>query len=292
MDIMNITTFAQSGLCDKMMDLLYISTLSKLLNIPVYLKKDFFSYTDPKKFKICSWRQIDTQYNVLNNFINIPQINFVDNYDSKLLNFNNYLGGCSNLNDFNKKYCTTLVNFGHQNNISQELFNSTFLEVCNNITFKNLDINMFPENTIGIHLRRTDKISNNPDEGMIHTSELDDLDNKTYKLIDRLSLKYKNFFICSDDLEYLQKFKIYIEKLNLNCFYNKVDDFITYKDLYCLSKCTKILMSCKSSNFSLFASLIGNKNIINIYDTDYLKSYKDIIKFEKYTDSCTIIGHQ
>jgi hypothetical protein len=138
------------------------------------------------------------------------------------------------------------------------------------------------KNTYGIHLRKTDKISEpyatNTDYRHISlTSEFSFIINSLLQDVKNIieTEDQPSFLIVSEDnnwKEYIINIinfyanennkKINIIKLN----YDNPDNIINYEavlDLFCLSKCKKIFQGVKVSSFSNIAAIIGNNKLIN-----------------------------
>jgi hypothetical protein len=143
----------------------------------------------------------------------------------------------------------------------------------------------------GIHLRKTDKVSNNPylyhenthsEFNLIITKMIEDL---TQIIINELEPK---FVIVSEDEEWRIEFIKILENistnnckrlniLKINYDKDKMNDYIGYKsvlDMFCLSKCKKIFQGVKVSTFSTISALIGNVPIINY--SHYLNNYDEL----------------
>jgi hypothetical protein len=138
------------------------------------------------------------------------------------------------------------------------------------------------ENTYGIHLRKTDKISEpydtNADYRIVNMKSefifiINNLLEDVKKIID--TEDQPSFLVVSEDNEWKNKItniinyyandnnkKINIIKIN----YDNPDNIINYEavlDLFCLSKCKKIFQGVKVSSFSNIAAIIGNNKLIN-----------------------------
>lgn len=143
----------------------------------------------------------------------------------------------------------------------------------------------------GIHLRKTDKVSENP--YLYHENTYSEFDiiinsmieNLTHIIITEIEPK---FVIVSEDEEWKN---IFIQKLeNISMKNNKkinfikinydeikINKFIGYKsilDMFCLSKCKKIFQGVKVSTFSTISALIGNVPIVNF--SHYLNNYDEL----------------
>jgi len=142
------------------------------------------------------------------------------------------------------------------------------------------------EKAYGIHLRKTDKVSEYCD--IRH----ENLTNEFIIIIDKLLEDVKNiimdeeepiFFIASEDNNW--KLEIINRINNISNNNNKqikiltvdydnkdnYDNYISVLDMFCLSKCKEILQGVKYSTFSIVASLLGNNKLRNY--SKYTNSY-------------------
>jgi hypothetical protein len=160
-----------------------------------------------------------------------------------------------------------------------------------------------PNNIIdsyGIHLRKTDKVSENP--YLYHENTYSEFDiivnsmieNLTHIIITEMEPK---FIIVSEDEEwknvFIQKLKNISIKNNkkihfieINYDETKINTYIGYKsvlDMFCLSKCKKIFQGVKVSTFSTISALIGDVPVINFshclnnYDELFIHIWSSVI---------------
>lgn len=272
------TNSTLSGLCDRLNDILILSTYAKIKN--KILK---FNYrTQPFENSIQEnlrplYRKEDYLLENLHKYIKFPE-NIIIYKENEIITlnkdedeiFHNYLGGCYSPITFYNTFSSNLCCI--------EKFIETFYNQTKQVLFNiNIDLLKY-DNFVSVHLRRTDKVSNytNRHHG-IKIEELNELDNITYEIIEKFINKgYTNFYFCSDDKEIL---KNYINKYNsqINVINNDLSDYISfntledqiksvYTDLYIMSCSKYIILSQKHSSFSLFASLINKSTLIYIYD--------------------------
>jgi len=176
-------------------------------------------------------------------------------------------------------------------NVSFEQVSTMFLKYAKNIQPSSLISNFIPkgiENAYGLHLRKSDKIKNNPDV----RHEMSPYENNI--LIDKL-IEYLHFiidsetdptfFICSEDDDYKNYFINIMEKIAINkkkkvtllSIHDNLPENITSKynyksiiDMFTLSRCKAIIQGVRYSAFSVVAALVGNQQLINL--SKYLKS--------------------
>lgn len=157
------------------------------------------------------------------------------------------------------------------------------------------------EKCIGIHLRKSDKIKDNPDpRHEMLQSEHDDLMQRLHiyieTVIDTMPYEVFYFFVCSEDLEHKNMMKRFIqEKCGCACKTCKfmepnIPAFMqeTYiniaavVDMFALSQCKCILQGIKYSTFSMAASIIGNTPLHNFGEhpsTSLIHVWKPCLSF-------------
>ena len=178
---------------------------------------------------------------------------------------------------------TKLIHEGHD--VSFKDVSDMFIKIAKNIQPSEIISRYIPagiENAYGIHLRKTDKIKPNPDiRHEMSPDENDILINELKNTIEHMIENEENisFYITSEDNQHKQEFtdfvhnigknknklvKVFTIEENIPENIRSVKNFDTILDLFCLSKCKSIIQGVKYSAFSVVASLIGNKKIINL----------------------------
>ena len=132
------------------------------------------------------------------------------------------------------------------------------------------------EKAYGIHLRKSDKVSN-----MIihdgHMTTIPDFDDMLFGLLEDInkiiqSEENPSFFICSEDKEWAESIKATVKGLTSKPikfiepdYTNKENyaNFVSVLDMFCLSRCKRIYQGVRYTTFSLLAALLGNNKIIN-----------------------------
>jgi hypothetical protein len=289
------TESTKSGLGDRLIDLLIMSSFAKYLGKKLKLNYKIQPfYSSPQELLRPKYRHFDYKLEYLNKYIDLPNNVYLyeDNIqitkERNTIYFRYYLGGIYSPFTFYDKYI-------NRNNIDKEFFIKLFLEQAKTINFKNIEekyIDLFKCEYISIHLRRTDKVSNlcGNDHHGIFVEELDSLNSITKNVIDFFIDKknIKNIYFCGDDNciinEYIQNYK---HKINiLNNFININDNiYNVYFDLYALSRSKFIILSQKHSSFSLFCSFIHNAYLIYLYDNDiinqtYYNNFNNIVYYK------------
>lgn len=134
-------------------------------------------------------------------------------------------------------------------------------------------------NTVGVHIRNTDKVVDRPTCYVhVERGEYNNAMNniRAYILEKVATSPNTHFFICGDNTEVVERFREDLIKTNPDIKLvdpPMIDDVIAseyagikaIRDMFCLSQCTTILQSVGYSTFSLLASMIGNKPLINYW---------------------------
>jgi len=275
MDLIYINT-PDSGLGDRILDIMTIYSYSKILNC-----NNLYVYW---KYENHLGRYLELE-NLLNYIIFPKDLYFFSKQEKELIInknknniiFNDSLGAIS-LYLFSEKY---LKDEEHK-----KLFYKTYFESFNKLKFKNIPENIkeiFDKNLITtIHLRRTDKISNNKYTHGTDIKELELLNSATQRFINK-QIK-NNILVCiiSDDKEIKNE---YIEYNKNNIISFETNDKISqvYIDFYCLANSHTIFMSQKFSTYSIVASLINNTKLYYYFDYGRLFEFDNLIyNFYKY----------
>lgn len=262
-----------SGLCDRFVDLFLLAAMMRVLGseliVPWRINRNFterqLKTWDKARFEDYKYENF-SQYFSLPKSIKILTEEEFSNYDlTGHYHFNDYLGGVFTPASFYRKYLTGICSY--------EVFEESHSQVLREFTPKQklLDIvGCSPNSDLAIHLRRGDKVNDSPNEVEIAVNALQDLDEMTKLCADKI-LSRKNsatVFICSDEDSFLKQYEQrYAEsghrilKAVNEC--TRVER--TYVDLFLLSRAKTIVMSQKHSNFSLFASQVGNSNLVYFY---------------------------
>lgn len=144
------------------------------------------------------------------------------------------------------------------------------------------------ETTYGIHLRKSDKITNHGDirhENPCHEFDIiiDNLLQDVTNII--VTESSPSFLLVSEDSQWKNEIQMKIQSIAdmhqkqvqfLEHNYSSANDYKNYHsvmDMFCLSKCKEIIQGVKYSTFSILAALIGNKKLRNYsknLDSDHL----------------------
>ena len=182
-----------------------------------------------------------------------------------------------------------LINEGIETTLEE--VSNTFIEYAQKIKPSRVIEEYLPneiEKSYGIHLRRSDKIKPNPDVRHEMTQNendllIEELKNEIKRIIERDDDGDLIFYISSEDKSYAEYFENEIKKYgnekgkNVRILKTREDEcknisnFNSILDLFSLSKCKYILQGNKYSAFSVIASLIGNRKLINF--SHYLNNH-------------------
>jgi hypothetical protein len=276
------TNATLSGLSDRLLDLLLVATAVQSVsgNLDVTWKTNHHITTDQKRLW-SSARYEDWKIENIQQYIQIPsfitfhqenEINFINNVDFA---FDHYLGGIFAPSSFYDKYQKELFNKIGSNLTRKEYVNQFYrLAACIQPTDKLKTILAeVPTPDLSVHLRRTDKLSHNPDSGQLHHSMLRELDSQTEQCIHQILQETKKtltIFFCSEDRGVVQSYKNKFSKINKLTIID-VPELLpevvkTYLDLNMLACSRIIIMSQVHSNFSLLSSLLKKAPLIYFYD--------------------------
>lgn len=282
----------RSGIGDRIMDIILMYTFAQHLNCELYLlwndesyhlMGDNNNYASKMRFQKTPYRSEDFKYKNLIKYISFPNnLNFINELQMfEMKNNNNnfifphYLGMQYSPFTFLDKFIPEYTYTDTDKNI----FIKNYLDNFSNIKFKNIPpklIDLFTnKKIITVHLRRSDKVNNDPDAVGVNLNEIKNLDIITEKIINYfINQGLIDIFFVSDEkkvkYEYYEKFKTKCNAL----IYDTDDISQTYIDLYCIAFSYKIIMSQNFSAFSLLGSFINQTELYYIYNNYYLNKLK------------------
>jgi hypothetical protein len=297
-----VDNLATSGLGDRMIDILNLSVYSRIFNKRMIIHSRKFVGADDSFVKLPSWRFKDTDpENMLSCFTLPSHITITENErllytDPSSLYFSAApLGGFISPYLFYTRYLTNVTSLSEFN-------------FCINEIKKEYKLNHkipFFQKYVVVHVRRTDKVnrSGKGDSLYMNPTLMEEYDNDTIQLIIKaIERGYKNFYIASDCKDALVQYETLLRELNVNCINNSIKNenniLQSYFDLTVMGSADLIIVSAVFSTFSLFISLIFDKELWVINKSPYC-----YYKFEKHIKvhdlnelnnmkKCTIIGHQ
>lgn len=260
------TTLPDSGLGDRLLDLINVYVYSQMLGY----KKFYIEWKYGQQFK--NSRQCLKKENLFH-FINLPNnIIFSNKVEMNKIKdgfiFNHIVGALS-LHSFMEKY----VNEKDRNN-----YENLYYDICNKISMKNIPekiVNIFADKNIStIHLRRTDKITNDKESFGVDLNELENLNNITKEFINKELQIGNKVCIISDDENVKNKFLSDYSYSELIHFNLNEQILQTYVDFYCLMYSKTIFLSQQFSTFSIVASLFNEPSELYYpYNSGRIQNY-------------------
>jgi hypothetical protein len=170
-------------------------------------------------------------------------------------------------------------------NVTFEEVSELFLKFAKNIQPSEIVSKYIPdgiEKAYGIHLRKTDKIKENPDvRHEMSPQENSVLMENLFHTIRNIIENDENpsFYVTSEDFNHENNFIEYIKNIanekqkpvtilkiddNIPESAKSIFNFYDILDFFSLSKCKVIIQGVKYSAFSIVASLVGNETITNL----------------------------
>jgi len=262
-----------SGLCDRFIDLFLMVAMAKIMKSDLtVLWKINSSFTEHQLRTWGKARFEDYKHEIFLQYFEMPSnLKLVSEKDLENLSpqdyviFNDYIGGVLTPQEFYSRYLRDLC--------SMHEFESAYRQSLSEFKPKQklLDLLSFnDEIDVAIHLRRGDKVNNNPNVVEIANDELENLDRMTMSCVDKLLSDVKNpsIFICSDDSSSIESYRARYSQKDCRLISvgpNVTDIEKTYVDLFLMTQSKAIVMSQKHSNFSLFASQVKSRKLVYFY---------------------------
>ena len=124
---------------------------------------------------------------------------------------------------------------------------------------------------IGVHLRKSDKITQARDNASAHEVSVNEFETTLSALreyIVKEFIKGTTFFVCSEDAAHKSEFEGYLTGLGHRVIDVGVSGGVSRDvvDFFALSRCREILQGIKYSTFSMTAAIIGRKPLRNFSD--------------------------
>ena len=262
-----------SGLCDRFIDLFLMAAMARVLSseliVPWKINRNFgerqLRVWDKARFDDYKYENF-SQYFHLPNSVKVMTEEDFSQYDlTDHVYFSDYLGGIFTPTTFHQRHLGQICSFeafdeAHRQVLAEFLPKQKLLDI----------IGQVPDLDLAIHLRRGDKVNENPNNVEISNDALQDLDEMTKtcadKIVSRNEISY--VFICSDEEsstgEYEKRYSEMGHKIiKPSRSYTRIER--TYVDLFLLSKAKTIVMSQRHSNFSLFASQLHESKLVYFY---------------------------
>jgi hypothetical protein len=253
----------ESGLCDRLYDLHFLSAYARVLNHRLHTKWEKF---DLKPIDT-PHRKLDILIENVRAHINFPEEIVIDDGTAPCdCNFTRNIGAAANYQDLWKMHAESIC--------SWDVFNAALKETGKGFTFCpeiNAVLAALPERFCAVHIRRGDKVRDTPHDGcMIETHELDRLDELTFRAIDYAAEAFASFFVCGDEDEKLKPFVEHIRKIGgeIISIPQREKWRMTYYDLAVMTKSSFNITSQRRSTFSSFPALIGKGHFRTVYDLE------------------------
>ena len=263
-NIENLLIESKNGLGDQVLDIIGVTVLSNILNINAYVIWCNQSY---RNFVFGNGVY---DYNMID-FSNVPSLNIFQKRE--------HLPSPLKASCIEPLYPSATLSpysiwkwLQSQNmNFDIEKIIKSYYIIANKIKPKGIDDMILDKNelkdVIAIHVRCTDKIMNSVNSVSRTVENTPSEYITTWNTILENTKKHKHFFVCSENLEMRDKMIQEIKVLNPNAefvmYNNNNNDLQVYIDLFTMSRCKEIHQCTFYSTFSLLASLIGNKPLIN-----------------------------
>lgn len=147
-------------------------------------------------------------------------------------------------------------------NDNYPIYNSNiFQRTYNNLVYYNFNFNLDFQNNydVIIHIRGTDRLTNNKHPDFSNINELNKFINKTINYVNNNDSIF-SYTVISDDIKYIQNIKNKIKKKFITLYYNNNNISKDWIDFYYLTRVkNEIIMCSKFSSFSITASILANK---------------------------------
>lgn len=245
----------QSGLGDRLLDICGLATLAKLTNSTCYFK--------------WTMNQADRLYDI--NMFDFSSLNLicVDSNSEGHIEYPNKFTGNS-LSPF-------YIYLWFKKQFSLEEISNIYIECAKKIIISMKIDECIPKeelkDCIGIHLRRTDKISDQNHVSHYHVYTTND---ESQTLLNRLlthikECGHKKFFVCTDDNEYMKYFisQLPSDAQVITSDFSKLPNQIgadALYDMWCLSYCKCVLQNIKYSTYAQVACIKSQNILFNFSD--------------------------
>lgn len=293
MDVIRVawTNTTLSGLSDRLLDLLLVAAAVQSVNgnLDVTWRTNHDITIEQRRMwaspRYDDWKiENIQQYLQMPNFITFHHENDVSFLNNHHLVFDHYLGGVFTPSSFYEKYQIELFKKIGSNITQKEYVNQFYRLVAYIQPTDKLKtiVAQVQRPDLSVHLRRTDKLSHNPDNAQLHHKMLDDLDLQTEQCIYQILQKTDKpitIFFCSEDGAVVENYKNKFSNIN-KLIILESPQFLpelvkTYLDLSILACSRIIIMSQVHSNFSLLASLLKQVPLIYFYNNSPLAKQTD-----------------
>jgi hypothetical protein len=294
------TKLSKSGLCDRLVDITLHHAVALSKGKQLRISSHDLNVV-ANNFSFSESRRQDTLYENMKQCITFAPSIVVDGDCSNEESCNEYYGGCRPIVSLYDSL------FGTNSEVSLDAFLREITQPI--LQFREEFVKeacMVEEDWIGLHLRRTDKVSSHPDFGQMNGNELSTYNERTYIALEGCIARGINkFYIASDEESVCLTFAQYLRGKGCEVATSQVEGWKkTYVDLYNLSRCRAIIMSCRHSNFSIIPALLGGRRkVITVWTPREAKEYMTsivqwnaVIDFIPYCNvaktKIAMLGHQ
>ncbi|MEM1110653.1 MAG: hypothetical protein AAGI11_01980 [Pseudomonadota bacterium] len=127
------------------------------------------------------------------------------------------------------------------------------------------------EGRFGIHIRLQDKLTDYPPPWEMDEIQFRHIETRLIKHATQLIEDGKKLFVCSDDSEYMAEFIALLQDSGGDVITSSPDATLVEKvgghavlDYFALSRCKAVIQGTRFSTFSLAASLMGRRTLVNL----------------------------
>ena len=148
-----------------------------------------------------------------------------------------------------------------------------------------LDMPLDLADVIGVHLRKSDKIS---DKAIATHITIDELANIITRVKNHILANYdqgQRFFVCSEDSKHRGEFVGFLISNGFVVVESGDTTRSDVVDFFYLSRCREILQGIKYSTFSMTAAIIGQIPLINFANDDFVKNWAPLLVNHTIDDS-------
>lgn len=252
----------ESGLCDRLYDLHFLSAFARVQGAKLYTKWEKFDLKDID----APHRRQDILLENVRAHIGFPEEIVIDALAACDRTFEPGIGAAASYEDLWKLHASSIC--------SWDVYNQALSETAKGFVFCdqiNTVLAALPEKFAAVHVRRGDKVRAEEHDGcFIRFDELDRLNELTFKAIDWALKTFTAFFVCGDEDAKLKPFITYITAsggtvINIP----KLEKWrMTYYDLAVMTRSSFNITSQRRSTFSSFPALIGNGQYRTVYDLE------------------------
>jgi hypothetical protein len=276
-----LVDFPKSGLCDKLKDLQFIATEEALHGRDVYVRPALFEAIaiQAEKLRAVPWRAGDTRFAAVSRFVRFPSnIHVTDAVPAGLVQRTEYPGGLGVLRTDDPAWM------------------AKYREIAAGWGFAEGAGVAIPPDTVGVHLRRQDKVNERPVEGMVSPDEAAVADRQLRRLLAHLAPPV--VFIASDDMSAADNLEAFVREalpattVLRNAPPAALEEF-SVTDLCCLARCDTLVGTVRYSGFTTVAAefgATGPRRVWSLFDGANQQSVLDPLVWP--AKRATILSHQ